>query len=420
MVFLNLKVKDGIAAFVASAAFIAESVVIRFALERSMNYEGISQLGTSLTWLFELFLLFLALLYLFSTERLILMYDRDWKELCLSHEKGNPREQICFLLRNSHFAIDLAFLSALWGITCVVYALSGGVRSFGIRELLILLLQSLTPILFAAILLAVRADTYRAFHILRKKKTSNRYGKKHFSVRFPRIAFVLLFVRNAILFVLGAIVLPIVASMVVGLVGIALRLPIYIYIVLATIFLLAVGASYLRALLKRRSFMKRLERVCSANRYELFDVNRVYRSLFRSSPAANFSLQRGRERYDCKLISGRRRTVQIAFSENGKAAYVRSLRIGMGGRAGGGRVVRMPRTELLRVETPFDYSFPSEGRKILIVNPVPGSIVFQFEGTKRNVDVGEKIGEYFVYNASGFLNAAERGCLGKRQGAEQK
>ena len=60
----------------------------------------------------------------------------------------------------------------------------------------------------------------------------------------------------------------------------------------------------------------------------------------------------------------------------------------------------------------IDFGFESEGKKILIVLPIPKKIyVGTVNSAPRPADTGEKAGEYTVYNASGFLGALERDCL---------
>ncbi len=57
-------------------------------------------------------------------------------------------------------------------------------------------------------------------------------------------------------------------------------------------------------------------------------------------------------------------------------------------------------------------SRPEGNRKIIIALPVPQNIYVSVNGsTPRSADTGENVGEYTLYNASGFLNALERGIL---------
>ena len=52
------------------------------------------------------------------------------------------------------------------------------------------------------------------------------------------------------------------------------------------------------------------------------------------------------------------------------------------------------------------------GKKILIVVPIPRKFfVSTNQSSPRQADTGEKIGEYTIYNATGFLGALERDCL---------
>lgn len=70
------------------------------------------------------------------------------------------------------------------------------------------------------------------------------------------------------------------------------------------------------------------------------------------------------------------------------------------------------RVPLLHLNSRIDFAFESDGEKILIVLPIPKNI-YTASNTSRPLpaDTGEKIGNYRIYNATGFLHALERDCL---------
>jgi hypothetical protein len=72
----------------------------------------------------------------------------------------------------------------------------------------------------------------------------------------------------------------------------------------------------------------------------------------------------------------------------------------------------MFKTTIFQIMTQFDFGYESKNRKILILSPTPKKILVSLGGFQpREGDVGEKVGEYTVYNATGFLNALDRDTL---------
>ncbi|MBP3395697.1 MAG: hypothetical protein J6L87_00865 [Clostridia bacterium] len=59
----------------------------------------------------------------------------------------------------------------------------------------------------------------------------------------------------------------------------------------------------------------------------------------------------------------------------------------------------------------LDHGAGEGGQKILIVSPITNEIYTGNTVSHKPADVGERIGEYTLYNGSGFLNAIERDCL---------
>ena len=83
---------------------------------------------------------------------------------------------------------------------------------------------------------------------------------------------------------------------------------------------------------------------------------------------------------------------------------------------GNGKTVhtfRLGKFELFHFISQFQYSFQSPHKKIVIINPIPLHVSKTGEGASKEIDTGEKLGEYYIYNATGFLGALERQCLGK-------
>ncbi|MBO5269384.1 MAG: hypothetical protein J6B77_01275 [Clostridia bacterium] len=398
------------------AAFLLTVLPSVVLLRYSINYSGLVKQGASYGWMlvaYEIPIAVLALLCLFSTVYLFLLYNMRYKAGALAVMETSFQRKRSFVLASPEWMTEVCTFFVMWLIVSVYLLLRIAGKDTPMEEVwwTIALVALIPPIVFGVLLLAHRAafDGYRAAE---KKKKPNRFGKVAFSKRYPRVTFWLLFLRNLLIYAAAGIALPHMISMLVSIGALFRLVPLPVYICIAAIALLAFALTYLRAILKRHSMLKKLKRVCAENGYVLSDVRSFYRSLFRSDNACHFRVQKGRMCFDCKLISGRKRSATIAFSPNGTGSYVRSFALTGGGRTAI-HIVRLPRAELFRIVTPFSYEFASEHKKILIVNPVPRKIVLQIEGTERQLYGGEQIGEYTFYNASGFFSALSRDCVGK-------
>lgn len=172
----------------------------------------------------------------------------------------------------------------------------------------------------------------------------------------------------------------------------------WILIGLAVSVLLAIAFFYVRAIFKRRSFVKKLKKYCKDNSLYLSNIRKPYASLFHTKDGFDFTVEKSGTKYDCKFIAGIFPSSQIVFSDKGNALKQDT--------------VRLFKVELFHFMTKFGFGYESDGKKILVVLPIPKTFfVSTNESSPRCADIGEKIGEYTVYNSNGFLNALDRNCL---------
>ena len=149
---------------------------------------------------------------------------------------------------------------------------------------------------------------------------------------------------------------------------------------------------------KRKKFISNLKRISAQSGYTLSKIEKPYVSIFKNTKGASFTVKAHQKTYQCKLISGKRKGVPIIFSNRGFLLFK--------------RIIRMGKTELFSIYSKYDYSFESNTKKCLIITCIPANCYFKDEnGRMRKIDTGEKIGEYTVFSASGFLGALERDCL---------
>lgn len=172
----------------------------------------------------------------------------------------------------------------------------------------------------------------------------------------------------------------------------------WILLFMVIIVLIVIISYCIRAILKRKEFIEKLKKHCKTNSLYISDIKEPYRSIFIAQAGFDFSIEKNGKKYDCKFIAGVFPGSPIIFSDKGNGIKQNT--------------VRLFRVELFHILTKFDYAYESEGKKILIVSPTPKNIYASIhEASPRPADVGEKIGEYTVYNSTGFLGALDRNCL---------
>lgn len=139
-------------------------------------------------------------------------------------------------------------------------------------------------------------------------------------------------------------------------------------------------------------------KTCKRNSICISDIKNPYLSIFISKTGFNFSIEKGGNRYDCKFIAGVFPGSPIVFSDKGSGILQNT--------------VRLFRVEVFHILTELDFTYESEGKKILILSPTPKVIYSSVNGSPpRLADTGEKVGEYTVYNSTGFIGALDRNCL---------
>ncbi|MBQ8340044.1 MAG: hypothetical protein IJY16_06330 [Clostridia bacterium] len=216
-----------------------------------------------------------------------------------------------------------------------------------------------------------------------------------------------------IFFVFGAalIVLPVLLLLLTEAVGLIAAMGVWALLIPVALVLIGVliyFMRYLRAVRIRRRFYRSLTKICRQTGAEITEWYRPYRSIFHLGERHTFTLWHKGRRYDCQMVAGLKRRNPLYFSDTG---YVENRHI-----------FNMPRlrVHLLTNDRPMlfeyttrqRYAFEGEGgQKILIVSPITNEIYTGNTVSHKPADVGERIGEYTLYNGSGFLNAIERDCL---------
>ena len=201
----------------------------------------------------------------------------------------------------------------------------------------------------------------------------------------------------------------------------------------ALIFLIIYGSVILSSLIKRHKFIKRLRTLCEDGRYSLLELRRPYASLFKPLHEYNILLEREGRRFYCRLIGSYLHRAPLFFTSKRDAFFLHKIGT---------------KKHYISLSGHFEYDFPTEGEgdaeKIIILNPVPRRAYATLDNytdyleyttlddsdtiasrlrsdkkiseTAKKLEPTDKIWGYGIYNATSFLGAVDRACLGRYRG----
>ncbi len=169
------------------------------------------------------------------------------------------------------------------------------------------------------------------------------------------------------------------------------------------------GPSYLRALIKRRKLIRGLRRVCRECGYELSPIRRPYWGLIHHADGADFSVKVGDRQYDCRLLSAVLPGGKMLFDYEGSVTVHHYIRFFWAARAM--HVATMHTFEQSTFHSTAEYAFESDHQKVLIVCPAAPQTYIVGPKGGTPLDTGAHIGEYRMFNTTGFLGALEKDCL---------
>ena len=202
------------------------------------------------------------------------------------------------------------------------------------------------------------------------------------------------------------------------------------FAIIISVILLCLLICTLHALNTRRKFIKKLKREISTSEYTSSDIKRPYASLFRNKSECNFTIEGKGRKFSVRLIGSWWQRAPLHFISDKHAMYLHKIGT---------------RKHFFSYETHFNYGFDAEGTKLLILCPVPRKIYASVSDTEsivtpgeaprghgisttssrhktarnrlsaysRELDTGDKVWEYVIYNTTGLMSAIDRGCLGR-------
>ena len=339
---------------------------------------------------FHIFYLVFFVLIINSLILAIYRKNKRTRERFLKRDVGSD-----FLSNAKYIASSLDFYVELVCVTVLMMLLPSSFL-FGFEatntDARLLTLLVILPIIYALDFVA-RVGVQKNWYAENKRRDTDAIKQKGSSLIKDVIIVAMIYFAFAICL---PWLLPIVIMLWQLLGGVMLLVWVAIALIVSTLLTFMFFA--IRGIFKRRAFLQRLKRYCEDNALEISNIKKPYLSMFIAQSSSNFTIERDGKKYECKLIAGLFPGSPIVFSNNGEGLKQDT--------------VRLFRTELLHFLTKFNFGFDSNGKKILIVVPIPRKFfVSTNQSSPRQADTGEKIGEYTIYNATGFLGALERDCL---------
>lgn len=216
-------------------------------------------------------------------------------------------------------------------------------------------------------------------------------------------------------FLIYCIILPLyiyVPALIISALRLALTIsfePLLVGILIAIILLF-----YFRTLHTRVKFIRRLKKTCKRNAFRLLKLHRPYRSIFRDGKGYNFAILANGIEYDCRILASVKKSNKMILSDDGTCTRAMSFHIPAPALASSGRFVQSVNRgngddrEIMRMQSSVDYTFEADGKKMLIINPVPKRVISSVKGLEKDMDNGDKIGEYSVFTGNAFLRLIER------------
>ena len=371
------------------ALTLAVSALVRFLFVDNMFEQEYFSEQILNVWHMVFFLMIFNSLF-FAIKR----HDKNSREKFLNYvESTKLRSHVKFLFSSIDFYVEYACIVVL-----SIILPSSFLYSFVSKILLVdnklYTLLIILPIMLL-LLFSSRITIQRNWYLESQKES--KYSAKEKKSKLPPI---IKSVFTVVLVYCGAaILIPWFLPLFISLWNLGgAMLFVWIALVVIAVVLITISVYYVRAILKRKSFIKKLKKYCADNSVFLSDIKKPYNSIFALHSGSDFTVDKKGVKYDCKFIAGIAPNSIIVLSDKGNGLKQNT--------------VRLFKTELFHFMTKFDFGYESENKKIIILLPTPKTfLVSTNESPPSIADTGEKIGQYTIYSGTGFLNSLDRNCL---------
>jgi hypothetical protein len=313
-------------------------------------------------------------------------------------------EDIRIILKNKKFWLETAtvtVISTVASFTGLFSEISYALPSAVTDALPVWLLPlAYTFLVFFPISLLCKYEARRYWYDLKLKKETDSIGKAHkivfravvLSIIYPTVfpyAPMLVLASFSVFFIIAK------AAKIFTVIGL---------ILLVALFCLGIIALfYLKAINKRKKFIRSLLKISEENGYIVSEIYHPYADFFKRTEGYSFLLTKDSRRFACRFVSTVRKKIPVVFT-SAEDGYYRH-RIGS-------------KNHHITLQHKFKYAFEcdSEYTKILIVHPFPKQIIAESDGGSRQLKSGDKIWGYIVYTPEDVLGAIDRDCLGRYNG----
>lgn len=345
--------------------------------------------------LFVLFFYSMAMIFAESDKELLESYKARFKNIQTANK--SRKQKVRFIANSKMFWLESGILVSLCFLLTPGWVLDFNTQVFTdtlfTSHIVIKILLSLfvVSILFVSKLSVLSGFDISFYNKARQSDLSRRIREWNFYIKWG-----INFLLFSLIFYLTGLALP-------GLkvvVDIFTVIPVYrilIYIVLLLILKKILSITIF--LHKRRRFLKNLRQLCEREGYEIKDnhITYSYRSIAKPFKGESFLVTAHGESYSCKILGFTIGKEPLFFHEEKTEEKIRFFRIF--------------KKELFKNSKLIDFDYESSNIKVLILNPTPKSVFLHYMGKNTEIENGDRIGEYIIFNGTGFLNALGRNTI---------
>ena len=278
-------------------------------------------------------------------------HDKYSREKFLESVKDNKLlSHIKFIVSSIDFYVEIGCITALSIVLPIrfLYNFVSQVFFYGMKltdfhnKLYTLLI--ILPVMFV-LLFAAHIMLQKNWYLTAQKDNSTKEKKSKIS---PVVKSV---ITVAIIYCGASMAIPWLLPMLITLWNLGeAMLFVWIPVALVVFVLITIMIYYIRAILKRKSFIKKLKKYCVTNSVYISDIRKPYLSLFLPQDGFDFTIEKNGTKYDCKFIAGIFPSSPIILTDKGNGLKQDTVRIF--------------KVELFHFMTKFDFGYESEGKKI--------------------------------------------------------
>ena len=329
---------------------------------------------------------FYSMIVFFSLASVFCVHHRFFKESVAEVKKnGILRAVWC-----RYFLIDSAVIAVCTAISPIspLSDLSGG------------FLTDLSPVLQRLTAVAIAVPVLIFINFLAYCSTVSWWAgqskKKSDDGEKPLLKFALQFGLTSVAWVLGGAAMTVVFPMLSTVFIVAGKAKGLLIILAAAAVILSVIMLWgreLKAIRQKKAFVSHLRRLCKDKGAELILSRHPYRS-GHNTDGPHLMVKKGEFKLACRFISASSRSTPLYLHDNGTATYVKDRLI-------------------YKHQISEGYFFDADvgAQKVIVVCPCRGKVFAKNEHGERLLESGDSVMGHRVYNASGLINAIERGVI---------